>query len=262
MMPMIIFNGDKLLIREGVEIYSSIPSELQSKVIGSSLSLPEIWQDLPPWSEVDETFPESGHADAEWVDLREVWRRCGDETFARAGTAYQYMNWLRNTKFCSRCAAPMSPRTEDKGLGCPNNYCKKVVYAPLHPAVIVAVERDGKLLLAHNARMPAKRYSVLAGFVEPGESLEHTIEREIMEEVGIGVENVRYFGSQSWPFPCSLMLGFTARWKSGELRADGVELDDAGWFAPGELPDIPPAVSISRKLIDDFVRRHSENNQA
>jgi NAD+ diphosphatase len=103
--------------------------------------------------------------------------------------------------------------------------------------------------------MPQKRYSILAGFVEPGESLERTIEREIMEEAGIEVDNVCYFGSQSWPFPCSLMLGFTARWKSGELRPDGEELSDAGWFAPDEFPEIPSSVSISRRLIDDFVKR-------
>ena len=232
----------------------SVPSWLQPGVVGSSIELPEAWR-LPPWSEVDDALdaPDT----LEWVDLREVWSRWGDEAFARAGVAYQYMNWLRSTRFCSRCAAPMSPRTEDKGLYCSG--CGRVVYAPLHPAVIVAVERDGKLLLAHNSRMPQKRYSILAGFVEPGESLERTIEREIMEEAGIEVDNVCYFGSQSWPFPCSLMLGFTARWKSGEPRPDGVELSDAGWFAPDEFPDIPPSISISRRLIDDFVRRRQQS---
>jgi NAD+ diphosphatase len=246
---MMIFKGDKLLAGEGPGNYASVIPELRSRVVGSSIDLPEAWQDLPPWSEVD------GTPDAfKWIDLREVWSRWGDEAFARAGVAYQYMNWLRDVKFCSRCAAPMSPRTEDKGLACSG--CGRVVYAPLHPAVIVAVERDGKLLLAHNNRMPAKRYSILAGFVEPGESLEQTIEREVREEVGIEVEEVRYFGSQSWPFPCSLMLGFTACWKSGSLRADGTELSDAGWFAPGEFPEIPPSISISRKLIDDFTSRH------
>jgi len=257
---MLIFKGDKLLAGAEKKPESHSPSdlpELRLRAIGSSLDLPEVWHDLPPWSEVGAGDPDVFDT-FEWIDLREVWRRWGDEAFARAGTAYQYMNWLRNARFCSRCAASMSPRTEDKGLSC--SRCENLVYAPLHPAVIVAVERSGKLLLAHNARMPVKRYSVLAGFVEPGESLEHTIEREVKEEVGIEVEEVRYFGSQSWPFPCSLMLGFTARWKSGELRADGVELVDAGWFAPGEFPDIPPPLSISRKLIDDFVRRCSEKN--
>jgi NAD+ diphosphatase len=189
----------------------------------------------------------------EWINLRVVWQRWGEEAFARAGTAYQYMNWLRHARFCSSCGAPLSPRKEERGLECGS--CGRVVYAPLHPAIIVAVEHDGKLLLAHNTRMPWGRYSVIAGFVEPGESLEQTVRREIMEEVGIEVKDIRYFGSQPWPFPCSLMLGFTARWKRGELRPDGTELDDAGWFAPHEFPDIPPGISISRKLIDDFALR-------
>ena len=250
---MIIFKGDKLLAVEGKSPESHSPcglSELRMRVLASSLDMPETWRDLPSWSEVDDAIADS----FEWIDLREVWHRWGEEIYTRAGVAYQYMNWLRNSRFCSRCAAAMSPRTEDKGLVC--SECGRVVYAPLHPAIIVAVERDGKLLLAHNTRMPVKRYSVLAGFVEPGESLEQTVAREIMEEVGIEVEDVRYFGSQSWPFPCSLMLGFTARWKSGELRPDGTELNDAGWFAPDEFPEIPPSISISRKLIDDFTSRH------
>ena len=251
---MMIFKGDKLLVKEGPEGYSPpVPPGLPGRVVRSSLGLPESWKDLPPWSEVDDVF---GAPDTfEWIDLREVWQRYGEEAFARAGAAYQYMNWLRNARFCSRCATPLSPGTEDRGLVCSG--CGRVVYAPLHPAVIVAVERDGKLLLAHNTRMPGKRYSILAGFVEPGESLEQTIEREIMEEVGIEVQDIRYFGSQSWPFPCSLMLGFTARWKSGALRPDGTELAEAGWFAPDEFPEIPPSISISRKLIDDFALRRS-----
>jgi len=246
----IIFKGDKLFVGEGSEISLPVPPELRSRTVASSLQLPEVWQDLPPWSEVDNVSDEF-----EWIDLREVWQRCGDEVFARAGTAYQYMNWLRNVRFCSCCASPLTFKTSDKGLVCTS--CGKVFYAPLQPAVIVAVEREGRLLLAHNTRMPHKRYSIIAGFVEPGESLEQTVEREIKEETGIEVKDVRYFGSQSWPFPCVLMLGFTASWKSGALHPDGVELSDAGWFAPDEFPEIPSAISISRRLIDDFVKRHS-----
>jgi NAD+ diphosphatase len=252
---MLIFKGEKLLVRDGVLEFDDAPPH----VVRNSRDLPAVWQDLEPWCEIEEEDaapPRNSGANAspeEWLDLRAVWQRWGEEAFARAGTAYQYMNWLRHARFCSSCGAPLSPKEEDKGLECGG--CGRTVYAPLHPAIIVAVERDGKLLLAHNTRMPGKRYSVLAGFVEPGESLERTIEREVMEEVGIEVQDIRYFGSQSWPFPCSLMLGFTARWKSGELRPDGVELDDAGWFLPDDFPDIPPRLSISRKLIDAFARR-------
>ena len=156
-------------------------------------------------------------------------------------------------RFCSFCATPLEAREEDRGLSCPG--CGRTFYASLHPAIIVAVERDGRLLLAHNRRMPEKRYSVLAGFVEPGESLEQTVVREVREEVGIEIGGIRYFGSQSWPFPSSLMMGFTAHWSSGEAIPDGLELDEAGWFAPDALPNVPPPLSISRRLIDDFVRR-------
>jgi NAD+ diphosphatase len=132
-----------------------------------------------------------------------------------------------------------------------------VYYAPIHPAVIVAIEREGKLLLAHNKQMPEGRYSVLAGFVEPGESLERTVRREVMEEVGIEINGLRYFGSQSWPFPCSLMIGFTAHWLRGEVTPDGTELSDARWFAPDEFPDIPPGMSISRRLINNFAAQRT-----
>jgi NAD+ diphosphatase len=248
---MLIFKDDRLLIRNGFFEFDDVPPH----VVRNSRDLPAVWQDLEPWCEVERepVFPDSSALAEEWLDLREVWQRWGEEAFARAGTAYQYMNWLRHARFCSSCGSPLLPKEEDKGLAC--GACGRTVYAPLHPAIIVAIERDGKLLLAHNTRMPGRRYSVLAGFVEPGESLEQTIQREVMEEVGIEIQDVRYFESQPWPFPCSLMLGFTARWKSGELRPDGVELDDAGWFLPGDLPEVPPGLSISRKLIDDFVRR-------
>jgi NAD+ diphosphatase len=246
---MLIFKDDNLLVQGETFDFDVLPP---FHILRNSLDLPSAWQTVTPWCEVDSERDAHG---AEWINLRFVWQRWGEEAYARAGTAYQYMNWLRHSRFCSDCGGRMSPNKEDKGLRCAD--CGRVIYAPLHPAIIVAVERDGKLLLAHNTRMPDKRYSILAGFVEPGESLEQTIEREVMEEVGIEVQDIRYFGSQSWPFPCSLMLGFTARWKRGELHPDGVELNDAAWFAPGEYPDIPPSLSISRKLIDDFARRMS-----
>ena len=221
-----IFKGEKLFVRNGACEFDSLPA----RVARASCNLPAVWRQ-EPWCEVDGsedrlTFPipkgNGGQGECqnerqnkrqnegidegvdegvdEWVDLRAVWQRWGDETFARAGAAYQYMNWLRHARFCSSCGGPLSPREEDKGLMCGG--CGRVAYAPLHPAVIVAVEREGKLLLAHNTHMPAKRYSVPAGFVEPGESLEQALRREIMEEVGIEVRDIRYFGSQSWPFPC------------------------------------------------------------
>jgi NAD+ diphosphatase len=127
----------------------------------------------------------------------------------------------------------------------------------LSPAIIVLVERDGRALLARNARFPRPFFSTLAGFVEVGETLEDAVEREIEEEAGILVTDVRYFGSQPWPFTGSLMIGFTAKWAAREIAADSSEIAEAGWFSPDKLPaNIPPRLSIARELIDDFVRQH------
>jgi NAD+ diphosphatase len=125
----------------------------------------------------------------------------------------------------------------------------------LNPAVIVAVLRDDRLLLARSHRHPPGRYSVLAGFVEPGETLEECVAREIKEEVGLDVENIRYFGSQPWPFPHSLMIAFTCDAPSGEIELDETEMAEAGWYGADALPLVPPPPTISRRLIDWFVSR-------
>lgn len=245
---MLIFKGNKILVRDG-----TMDLERPGEALRCSLSLPAPWQELEAWCEVDEDFDAAG---GEWLDLRSLWGRYGDGPFARAGAAWQYMDWWRSVRLCSSCGEALVPSGEDRGRRCPG--CGRTFYAPLHPAIIVAVERDGRLLLAHNRRMPKGRFSVLAGFVEPGESIEETVGREVREEVAVEVQDIRYFGSQSWPFPCSLMLGFTARWLSGELRPDGVELDEAGWFAPEDIPqNIPDRISISRRLIDHFIATHA-----
>lgn len=246
---MLVFKGDQILVRDGT-------IEIEERPIGAvrcSLDLPAACQAPTAWCEVGEGF-ELGPND-ELIGLRQVWQRFGDGDFARAGGAWQYLNWHRSVRLCSGCGAPLTPSETDLGRVCPE--CGRTFYAPLSPAIIVAVVREGKLLLAHNAAMPAGRFSVLAGFVEPGETLEETVAREVREEVSIEVQDIRYFGSQPWPFPHSLMLGFTARWKSGELRPDSVEIDEAGWFAPEDIPEnIPDRVSISRRLIDHFIHTY------
>jgi len=189
------------------------------------------------------------------VPLREAWNLLGEETFLKAGRARQIMDWYQETNYCGRCGQPMSDHETEGARTCKS--CGLTVYPTVSPAVIVAVEREGKLLLARSPHFPKGRYSVLAGFVEPGETLEQAVEREVFEEVSVRVKEIRYFGSQPWPFPHSLMAGFTAVWKSGEISADAKEIEDAGWFAPDEFPEIPPSVSISRRLIDDFTRRNS-----
>lgn len=183
--------------------------------------------------------------------MREFWTLGGDSLFQAAGTAFQLMDWQRNSLFCPRCGHRLAPSDNDRAFGCSG--CGYMAYPILNPAIIDAVTKGQSLLLARSPHSPKGRYSVLAGFVEPGESLEETVERELEEEVGIRVKNIKYFGSQPWPFPHSLMVGFTAEWARGEIRPDGKEIEDARWFTPDSLPDIPPSISISRRLIEHWL---------
>ncbi|MBW4541170.1 MAG: NAD(+) diphosphatase [Myxacorys chilensis ATA2-1-KO14] len=182
--------------------------------------------------------------------LREVYGQLEDDLFAIAGRAIQIMEWDRTHQFCGHCATPTTQSPHERSKRCPN--CGLVSYPRLSPAVIVLIHRGEEILLARAPRFPSGMYSVLAGFVEPGESLEETIVREVYEEAGITVRDIRYFGSQPWPFPNSLMIGFTAAYAGGELTLDPQELEAAAWFHKSTLPKIPPKLSIARKLIDWF----------
>jgi NAD+ diphosphatase len=184
-------------------------------------------------------------------DLRTLHAQLDGETWGVAGRAFQVVQWDRTHQHCGACGGATVVVAGERARRCPG--CDLSFYPRLAPAVIVAVTRGDQLLLARGPGTRGRRYSVLAGFVEPGESLEATVAREIHEEVGIEVRDVRYFGSQAWPFPNSLMVGFTARWASGEIAPDGVEILEAAWFRAGDLPNIPPRISISRELIDWFV---------
>jgi NAD+ diphosphatase len=168
--------------------------------------------------------------------------------------AVQILEWNENHRFCGACGEATVRKTEEHARVC--RKCGQVFYPRMSPAVIVAITKGNKLLLARNKNFPPGRYSVLAGFVEAGETLEECIKREIKEEAGIEVKNIRYFGSQSWPFPNSYMLAFTAEYDKGEIRLDDSELADAGWFGADEMPQIPGSISISRRLIDWFVENH------
>jgi NAD+ diphosphatase len=197
---------------------------------------------------------EANDAGAGFIGLWQLWGQVEERVWAIAGRAVQIVAWDRAHQFCGRCAQPTEVMADERARRCPQ--CKLVVHPRLAPAVIVLVERaDGKVLLARNARFPEGMYSCLAGFVEPGETLEETVHREVREEVGVEVRDLRYFASQPWPFPHSLMIGFFARFDSGELSPDGDEIADAGWFSPSDLPALPGEISIARALIDAWRRR-------
>lgn len=193
-------------------------------------------------------------------NLRRLHGRLDEAALGLAGRAVQIVEWDRGNQFCPRCAGPVERVAGEFAKRCPS--CDTCAYPRLSPAVIVLVERGDTALLGRNARFPVPMYSTLAGFVEPGETLEQTVHREIREEAGIEVTDLRYFGSQPWPFPDSLMIAFNASYAGGELRPDPAELSDARWFAVDELPLVPPRISISRQLIDDWVRRRGGDPDA
>jgi NAD+ diphosphatase len=184
----------------------------------------------------------------EWQNLRMLYGVLDDALFALAGRALQLIDWDRTHQFCGACAAPTRARTEERSRHCPE--CGLVAYPRVAPAVMCLARRGSQLLLARAPRFPRDMYSALAGFAEPGETLEQCVQREVQEEVSIRVHKLRYFGSQPWPFPHSLMIAFHAEYDSGEIKIDGVEIEDAQWFDIGSLPRLPAKISIARRLID------------
>ena len=184
--------------------------------------------------------------------LRALFGRLPDTYYAIAGRAIQILHWDQTHQFCGRCGEATVLAPSDRAKLCPK--CGLLSFPRLSPAVIMLVQRGDELLLARGAQFPEAFYSVLAGFVEPGESLEEAVQREIFEEVALDVTDVRYFGSQPWPFPHQLMIGFTCQYAGGEITPQASEIVDAGWFSRhGELPRLPGKLSIARRLIDWFL---------
>ncbi len=204
--------------------------------------------DLAPGAFVPDGFSFTG--------LRDVFGHVGEDLFLAAGHAFQIVYWDRTHQYCSRCAAPADYASSERAKVCTR--CKSVYYPKVSPAIIVAVKKGNELLLARNKQRKHNFYSVLAGFVEPGETLEECVIREVREETGIEVDNIQYFSSQPWPFPNALMIGFTADYAGGEIRVDGREIADAGWFTPDNLPEVPGPISIARKLIDAFLEEQRQ----
>jgi NAD+ diphosphatase len=193
-------------------------------------------------------------ANMDFQGLRRLFGYLDEPFYAIAVRALGIINWDATHTFCSQCGSKTEKRSDILARQCPK--CAFTMFPRISPAVIVLVEKGKKVLLARASRFTEELYSVIAGFVEPGETLEETVTREIKEETGIDVKNIRYFGSQPWPFPDSLMIAFTAQYAGGKIKVDGEELLDAGWFDADQLPNIPGKISIARSLIDWFVAKH------
>jgi NAD+ diphosphatase len=176
----------------------------------------------------------------------------GEGDIGRLFRAYHIMQWRRESAFCGGCGSPNVDAPDELARLCPA--CGRREYPRISPAIIVLItnEKD-EALLAHNIKFMGGIYSLIAGFNEAGESLETTVAREVREEVGVEVEDIRYVASQPWPFPNSLMIGFTARYARGEIKPDGVEIEDARWFRREDLPKLPGAGSVSRYLINRWL---------
>jgi NAD+ diphosphatase len=185
------------------------------------------------------------------VPLRSAMMQMPAPLTSVAGRAAQVLEWERAHRHCGVCGTPTLPHEHDRARVCPA--CGHVAYPRLSPAMMALVWRDQELLLARAPTYSAGMYSALAGFVEAGESIEDCVVREVAEEVGVAVKNLRYYGSQSWPFPHSLMVAYTAEWAGGEIVPQPSEIESAGWFGIDELPGIPPRFSIAGHLIRDTV---------
>lgn len=185
--------------------------------------------------------------------LRQWFGALDDESLAIAMRGVQMLEWDRTHRFCGACGTPTVHAAGERAKRCPA--CGLTVYPRISPAMMVLVTRGDELLLGRGINFPAGRYSALAGFLEAGETIEECVSREVREETNVDVRGLHYFGSQSWPFPNSLMIAFTAEYAGGEVRPDPAELADARWFPIDALPQLPPRLSIARALIDATVAR-------
>lgn len=252
-----IFRGQKMLIyREKFTV--TVPSSVTLEELGLSplcerylgtLKGTRCFAAYLP----DETAPPPN---MDFCGLRGLFGELDENLYGIAVKALSIINWDSTHQFCSQCGSKADKRGDILARQCPT--CGFTMFPRISPAVIVLVERGKKVLLARASRFKEKLYSVIAGFVEPGEALEETVVREIKEETGIEVKDIRYFGSQPWPFPDSLMIGFTARYAGGEIKVDGEEIVEAKWFGIDQLPNIPGKISIARSLIDWFIAKHSK----
>jgi NAD+ diphosphatase len=249
-----LFRGDLLLVfREGD---LAVPSADRVEKLGMEVLFRQevgVLEERVCWAA--EVAPQAEPPEGlVFRDLRSLFSGVSEDLFRMAGRAKQIVGWNATHRFCGRCGGETEPVAGEPAKRCVR--CGMLHYPRLSPAIIVLVRDESRVLLARSPGFPEGMYSVLAGFVEPGESIEEAIRREVREEVGIEVTHLRYFGSQPWPFPNSLMIGFTTEYAGGELEIDPAEIEDAGWYEPGEFPPLPPRVSIARAMIEGFVAQH------
>jgi NAD+ diphosphatase len=208
------------------------------------------WQGLPCYAADLEKLPQD--FSGELVSARSLFSLISAEAIALATRAMLLLDWQKNHRFCGKCGSPTTRKTGEYSMSCPA--CGLVTYPRISPAVMVLIRRGDELLLARGHRFRPGVFSALAGFVEAGETLEQCAAREVREEVGIEITNLRYFGSQSWPFPDSLMVAFFADYAGGTITPDPSEIEAANWFPDNALPTLPEPMSLAWQMIDAACR--------
>lgn len=237
---LIDFRDRLILSTRLAQAYLGLGAEVERVPVASDLCI-LVLNDLP-----------STHSQ---IDLRARLASLDQVDYRRISRAQQLLSWRAQHRFCGVCAQSLQLVTDDLSLFC--SHCTSRLYPRISPCIIVLIENENRILLAHHARYEENRFSTLAGFIEAGETAEHAVTREIKEEVGVDVGELRYFKSQAWPFPDSLMLGYFAQYAAGEIIPDGIEIREARWFTVDELETVtlPPEFSISRQLINHWVLR-------
>ena len=191
--------------------------------------------------------PQAAPAGMEWVALRASYDLLGERVYALAGKAFELVHWERNSRFCPACGTGMEPHSEISRR-CPT--CGKELFPAISPAIIVLICKGDSILLARTCYSRSPFMGLVAGFLETGESLEACVHREVFEETGLQIRNLRYFGNQPWPYPSSLMVGFIADYAAGEIRLQKEELSEAAFFDRNRLPPLPPPLTLARRMID------------
>jgi NAD+ diphosphatase len=235
-------------------------SDLVLEKTGEGYRIPtEPPTELRPWTTVMNVDGEKayrieqpiiGDERYEMCGLRQSYYKLSSEEYLKAGKCQELLYWDQNTKFCGVCGGPMRFDT-DISKKC--EHCGKEIWPQLATAVIVLVRKDKEVLLVHAKNFRTDHYGLVAGFVETGETLEEAVHREVMEETGLHIKNLKYFASQPWPYPCGLMVGFTADYDGGKIHLQRSELTKGSWFGKDHLPQIPEKLSIARRLIDHWL---------
>lgn len=251
----IIFHQDNLLLQQGDSIFQ-LPQlssyEAQSLNIQQSLYLGQ-YANTPCFTATLDTLSEPILPNLLFQPIRQAYETLNQETlFALVSRAKQLLHWDISSQFCGHCGQKTQTSDKERAKVCPQ--CHTLIYPQISPVMLALIWRHNEILLARSPNFLPGIYSILAGFVEPGETVEQAVTREVYEEVRITIKNMRYVSSQPWPFVSNLMLGFTAEYDQGEILIDPTEIEDAQWFSIDKLPPLPRTMSLSRKMIDAHIK--------